>query len=271
MAQLDQTDLRIQVNSAKAEFERARADFTRAEGLVDQGHVSRSEFDKLRAQLTAARSNLETAQQNLAYTGLRAPFSGQIARRHVDNFEEVGASQPIYTLHDLSAFSVKIAVPESVMIRIRRDRKRRVFARFDAISGKEFPLQLKEVATQADSETQTFEVTLTLPAVADHNILPGMSVTVRGERVVTERDAHGPPIVPAHAVLDDGQQRYVWILAEQDRTTGVVRRRNVTVGRLADEGLEITAGLNPGTRIVAAGMSKMRDGLRVRLNTGEAR
>jgi RND family efflux transporter MFP subunit len=270
LARLDQSDFRIKVNSAAAEFERARAELERAEGLVGQGHISRSDYDKLKAQFATAKSNLDAARQNLEYTVLTAPFAGRIAERHVDNYEEVAASQPVYTLHDASALTVRVAVPESVMINVRRDRQRRAYALFDAIPGREFPLEVKEAATRADPETQTYEVTLLLEDRGEHNILPGMSVRVRGEKVPEDGDEAPPPVVPARAVLDDGGGRYVFVAEPVDDRQGVVRRRAVEVGRLTDAGLEIRSGLADGESVVSAGMSKMRDGLRVRMEPGGA-
>ena len=67
--------------------------------------------------------------------------------------------EPIYTLQDISTLTVKVDIPESVMIRARRDADLTVTASFDAISGKAFRLALNEVATRASADTNTFEVT----------------------------------------------------------------------------------------------------------------
>jgi len=44
-----------------------------------------------------------------------------------------------------------------------------------------------------------------------------------------------------------------------------VQRRNVTISLLTNSGLINTAGINPADLVITAGMSKMQEGLRVRL------
>ena len=271
LAQLDQTDYKIKLKSRQADFEKAQADFKRAKDLVTKGHISRSDYDKLKAQHSTAEANLAEARQNLSYTTLKAPFSGRVAKRHVENYEDVSNKQPVFSLQDISSLIVKVDVPESVMIRINKDAKRKANAYFEAIPDKRFPLSFMEVSTQADESSKTFEVSFRMSSVEGHNILPGMSVTVRGERDTQAESENILVIVPAYAVLEDRQGRYVYIVKAKDKKTGAIQRRNISTGRLSSQGLEILSGLARGDRVVTAGMSKMSEGLIVRIMNGETR
>ena len=270
LAQLNTTDFDIQLKSRQAEFDQADADFKRGKNLVEKGLISRSDFDKLKAQDESAKAGLAAAKQNLEYASLRAPFSGRIAKRHVDNFEEVSAKQTVYTLQDLSSMSIKINIPESVMILVRKGANPEVYATFDKIPDRQFPLSLKEVSTQANESTNTYEVTLSMPVIEGFNVLPGMSVTVRGKpengNVAESNVIH----VPAQAVLEDAEGRYVYVVKVVDSNKGQVEKRMVTTGKLSNLGLAISSGLNTGELIVTAGMSKMHSGLEVRLQSESA-
>jgi len=267
IARLDQTDIKIRLNSKQADYERAKADFDRAKRLVDDRHISRSDYDKLKAQYSTAEAQLASAQQDIKYTELRAPFPGYIAKRYVDNFEEVNAKQGIVALQDLSSLLIKIDVPESVMIRVKRDGQRKLYAMFEAIAGEKFPLTFKEAATQADEKSQTFEVTFAMPAPKDHIILPGMTAMVAVERQ-SGGEAGAAVYLPAHAVLEDRQGRFVYLAVPDGKQEGIIRRRAVTTAHLTAQGIEVTAGLTAGDRVVTAGMSKLVEGKRVRLTSG---
>lgn len=268
IARLDQTDFNIRLDSRQAGYERAKADFERAERLVGEGHISRSDYDKLKAQYSTAEAQLASAQQDLKYTELHAPFPGYIAKRYVHNFEEVSAKQNIVALQDISSLLVKIDVPETVMIRVKRGgQNRTLHAMFEAIPGEVFPLTFKEAATQADEKSQTFEATFSMPAPGEHIILPGMTVTVVAERL-SGGETDTLVYLPAHTVLEDREGRYVYLAVPESRQEAVIRRRAVTTGRLTAQGMEVTAGLAAGDRIVTAGMSKLIDGKRVRLTSG---
>lgn len=264
IAQLDATDYRIQFDSRKSEFNQVHSDYVRAQALVDQGMISRSDFGKLESQNATTKANYEVARQNMSNTELKTPFAGRIAKRYMDNYEEVSVMQPVYLLQDLSTLAVKVDVPESVMILIGDRVPPKLSAHFDTIPDQSFPLTLREAATQSHPETNTFEVTLNMSSVEAFNVLPGMSVTVRGERPAKENEANRV-FLPAQAVMEDDAGRYVYIAQLREQGMGVVQRRTVVTGELSNLGLQITDGVASGDRVVVAGMSKMFSGLEVNL------
>lgn len=266
LAQLDDEDYRIQLSSREAEYKQVHGDYLRARKLVDSGAISRSDFNKLQAQNSTAEANLATARQTLGYTSLKAPFAGRIARRYVENYEDVSAMQSIYLLQDTSSLTIKVNLPSSLMIRMREQAKPEVNAYFDSIPGQSFPLTPLEISTQADETTNTYQVTLSMDTVEGYNILPGMSVTVRGRRTIDNETEQHAFYVPAQAVLSDGKGRYVYLAIPAGEGLATVERRNVETGKLSQRGLEVLSGLNTGERLVVAGMSKMYPGLRVRLS-----
>ena len=160
LAVLDDTDYAIQLQSRQADFDQADSQFKRGQQLLERKLLAQAEFEKLKAQSLSAQANLDAAKQNMNYTKLRAPFAGVISKKHVDNFEDINIMQPVYTLQDLSRLNIKVALPETVMIQSREDKKARVRALFDSLPGQEFPLEVTSVSTEADPGTKTFEVTL---------------------------------------------------------------------------------------------------------------
>ena len=270
LARLDQTDFKIALEDKQANYVKSKANFTRSAKLVEPGHISQREFDQIKATYSTAAAHLKAAKQNLIYTELKSPFDGSITKTYVDNYEEVLAKGKIATLQDLKSMEIEIDVPESLMIRIKRGQKQRVIhARFDAIKDKEFPLIFREISAQADETTHAYKLRFSLPTIENYTILPGMTATVIADSVPTadENGSQNEIIIPAHAVLEDNKGRFVYIAEPEisSPTTGVVHRRDVTTSRLTNSGLIITSGINPDDLVITAGMSKMQEGLRVRL------
>jgi RND family efflux transporter MFP subunit len=269
IARLDQTDYKIALEDKQANYVKAKANFTRSAKLVEPGHISQREFDQIKATYSTATAHLKAAEQNLIYTELKAPFNGNITKIYVDNFEEVSAKENIATLQDLKSMEIEIDVPESLMIGIqRRKKQRKVHASFDAIKDKKFPLTFREVSAQADEITHAYKIRLSLPPIENYTILPGMTATVVADDVSTADDNDNNEItIPSHAVLEDNNGRFVYIAVPESpsSTTAVVHRRNVTTARLTNSGLIINSGINPDDLVIIAGMSKMQEGMRVRL------
>ncbi len=266
LAKLDDTDFRIQRDEAQSQFNKAKADFDRAQNLIRQQYISSADYDQLQSQYNSAKARLETASNNLRYTELYASFAGIIASKYTENFQEVSAKQPILALHDLSEVTLNINLPESVIIQFSGDRDEpdtSCIAVFDAIDAR-YPLRFKEISTQADEVTKTYEAVFSMPNPDDRLILPGMAARVicdKSHGVVTDNLFYLPP----HSVLKDSSGHFVFIVEAVSEGVGQVKRTAVTVGELTPLGIEVLSGVSAGNQVITAGMSKVSDGMKVKI------
>jgi len=265
LAKLDPTDYQTVVRDRQAKFDNSERNFQRAQELVEDGFISRTEYDRLEADYKTSEAALIAARQDLAYTELRAPFAGRVAKRHAERFEEIGVKQTMFTLQDVETLQVKIDLPESVMRSVRPnpnagDARRGgdtipAYAAFEGKPDQRFPLTLREVSTRADPKTQTFEVTFNMPAPKDFIVLPGMTATVTvdfsGHQLASEGGtSHWVPVDAV--VADSGLEARVWVLDSQSMTVSSVA---VETGHMQGNQIEILSGLAGGEEIVAVGAS----------------
>ncbi|WP_246540383.1 efflux RND transporter periplasmic adaptor subunit [sulfur-oxidizing endosymbiont of Gigantopelta aegis] len=274
IAKLDPTDFQITVNDKKAVFTRASNDYNRGKKLVKEGHISKMDYDKLESSFLSAQAELNLAKQQLVYTELKAPFSGTVARRYIQSFEEIQAKQPIIILNDNEILEVKFDLPENLILRIQRieginsmeqstmKHQIPVVAIFQSRADKEFPLTFKEMSTKADASTQTFSVTYTMPKPARVIILPGMTTTVKVDlsKMIERNDVFYLPV--SAVVADAALQSTVWIVNEQ---TMQVEPVSVKVGTMRGNSIEIKEGLDAGQRVVTAGVPFLYKDLKVSL------
>jgi RND family efflux transporter MFP subunit len=272
LARLDPTEYETVVRERRASYEVAKANYERGQKLVEDGNISRMDFDRLQGNFRTAESNLALAEQDLADTRLLAPFAGNVARRLVESFEEVQPKEPVIALRNISALELKADVPENLILRLRRDdpdatdaeRTRRVpvHATFAGAPGRSFPVTFKEIATEADAETQTFELTYAMDAPAGLNVLPGMTATLTAD-FSGVLDEEGVFYLPAGAVVADaGLEPRVWVV---DEDTMTVHPKPVAVGRMRGASIAVTDGLKAGERVVVAGVPYLVEGMRVTL------
>jgi RND family efflux transporter MFP subunit len=281
--------------AAEAEAENARIELERLRTLAEQGVVSQSEFDQAQLRSDTANQLRESAEQALRQaregarpedieaqeavvrgleaqetdarnalsdTTLRAPFDGVVARRYVENFQDVRATQRIVSLQDVSVVDIVADVPESVVVMARREMVERVTVTFDSLPDRSFDVTYKEMETEADSRTQTYAVTVEMPAPEDVNILPGMaaSLNVRLKPEFMEM-ARGVP-VPVSAVFTDPEGRpHVWKLAPDTMTVSLAP---VAVDAPSGDQILVTSGLVDDEEIVTAGVHFLSEGMKVR-------
>ncbi len=269
LAKLDAKDYQVVVRDRQATYENSKKDFNRAKELVDKGHISRRDYDKLEASFKSAAAALEKAHLDLRYTQLKAPFDGSVARRYIQQFEEVQAKQTVFSLMDNTLLQVKFDVPENLILRLtpaktdtEKGGKVSVWATFDTVPDKRFDLVFKEISTRADAKTKTFQVTYTMPAPDELVVLPGMTANVIADlsRAMEEKVVY---FVPVNAVSANGKlDSRVWVVDEASMT---VTARKVSLGRMRGAEIEVTDGVESGLRIVTAGSAYLAENMKVTL------
>lgn len=275
IARIDPRDLRLRMEDAsaavarsEAEERRAAADYERVRQLYENDNASKTDLDAARAgaeatraALRSARRNLDLANQQLEYADLKAPVSGAISSVAVEVNENVSAGQVIAVLSSGDRTEVAFAVPEMLISNVREGDTAQ--ATFDALPGRTYPVRVTEVGVTATGAGAAFPIIARLEA-ATPEIRPGMAAQVSfrfGGSDNRERIR-----VPATAVLEDREGRFAFVVeAAAEPGLGVVRRRAVELGELAEDGIEILSGLADGDRVVTAGVTKIQDGLTVRV------
>lgn len=260
-------DFKLALDKAKAKALEAEQQFQRYRALYAKNQVSKADFDRYQSERDVAVAQEQDAQNALKDTNLRAPFDGVVATRYVENFQEVQAKEPIVFFQDISRVDLLINVPESDMATVRGEQEAKSHAEFPTAPGQKFDLALKEFSTQADPNTQTYQVVLIMPQPDGVNILPGMTGTVVVE--LENRGIDGPQIViPAIAVLGESDGgSFVWVLDEQSMT---VKKAALKVGGMTgSENIVVEDGLKGGETIVIAGVRNLEDGMKVRIWEGQ--
>ena len=270
IASIEDTDQRLRVRDRQASYDLANAQFQRMAKLLERQMISRAEYDQRKATLDSASAALSLARQELEYTRLLAPFDAVVASTHVDNFQVVQAKQPVVTLQSGDQLDVLFQMPENLLANLRSREENRDYhpsVVLDSLPEREFEAVYKEHSTQPDPKTLTYQVTLSMPRPEGLNLLPGMSATVKVDFAQISHNLGSRLLVPVEAVFspDDSspEVKQVWVAREQD---GVLRltARQVEVGQLSRNSIEVLSGIEPGEQIVAVGGAELEEGQAVR-------
>ena len=266
MARIDPRDFEIALAEAKAGYEKGEADYTRYKNLYERNAVPLAELELRRAARDVAAASYDQAQASLRDTRLLAPFHGRVGRKYVENFEDVVAKERILTLHDIDVVEVVIDAPEYVMATFEDSSNPRFTASFTSAPGIEFDLKLKEATAEADIQTQTFQVTFSMPQPEELRVLPGMTAEVNayGDAPGEEAGADAEFLIPAEAVFASaGGEPQVWVV---DTSNLTVHQRGVRVGAVTGENsIRILEGLERGETIAVAAVHQLQNGSEIRL------
>ena len=273
LARLDGTDMKLNVSAARAQvaaaqsdLELARTELKRVETLLARNFVSDSAVDSQRtsseaaaARLRQARAQLELAENQTEYTSLQADADGVVTAVHAEAGQVMAAGSPVVTIAREGDREVRINVPEGLQDALAPGRAAQV--RLWSEGEKRLAGQVRELAPSADAVTRTYAVKVTVDAPVAQLPL-GATATV-----VFDGGALAGVRVPMRAVGTFDGQPAAWVF---DEAQGVVKPVAVTVLRYDEAGAVISAGLEPGMKVVVAGIHLLQPGQQVKAVPAEA-
>lgn len=251
IVRLEDSEQRSRLNQALAGLEEARSglinarqQYERVEAIHERGLVSRQEFDQARNNLSASRARVERAEaavdearKQLDYTRIVAPYGGILTERHVELGESVNPGQPLLNGLSLEQLRVVVDLPQKYADLARSERQ----ATVTLADGRVLETGELTFYPYANPATHTFRLRLQLNE-PNGSLFPGMLVKVGVP--VASREALW---VPASALIQRSELRAVFVLDSQ----GQPRLRQVRVGSLDGDRLEVLSGVSAGERVIA--------------------
>jgi RND family efflux transporter MFP subunit len=267
LAKVDPTDFKNTVAERQARFELAQSQVERARVLLEKNLSSQTAFDQANAELKSARAALQQAKDNLRYTELKAPFDGLIARVDIENFQPVQAQKPIISLRSDDQLLIRFSLPETIIAQLRRIEDPAVIdqicgeVRFTTHPNKSFRACHHKHESVPDPLTRNYTGWAVLDPITEFAALPGMSATMSLDLspYLAEQNGHGV-FAPVEAVFSEGAKQWVWAVGADMKA----QRLEVIVGRIEGELIEITSDIDRDTRVIAAGVSFVREGMQVK-------
>ncbi len=267
LARLDEAEYRNTLGERQARYDLAKIQYDQLKKLLKKNLSSQLQFDQAAAELKSAKSALDQAHDNLRYTQLLAPFDGIVARVDVENHQAIQAKVPVIQLQDDERLDIHFSVPESIVSQLKRIDDPAVIEGICAIThfstrpGKTYRACHKEHESVQDTLTRNYSVVFSLEKITDFAALPGMTASIELDfSAFRSGDVDSWLLVPVEAVFEQDGKKWVWRVDADMRA----QRIPVEVGRFEGGMLEITNGLAVEHKIIAAGVSYIREGMLVK-------
>lgn len=258
LARLDDRDFQFKIDALKARLKDSKTALSRQKELYTQKVGTKNSYDQALTAFQVVESEVNRGLKALENTVIRAPFDGVVTKRYVDQFQEIGKNKKVLLLQDITKLDIEVNVHEKLMAGEDKRDSTKITASFASLPNRIFELKIKEFETEADPNTMSYKVTLTMDNVLEHRILPGMSSVVRA---YPEEEEHAYVAVPNSAVFSTDQSGFkVWVLENN-----IVNIRSVKVGETQGDIIPILEGLKINDVVVVAGVHSLYDGQRVKV------
>jgi RND family efflux transporter MFP subunit len=259
-----------QLAQALASQGQAQLDFDRSKKLLASNAVPAAEADTMTSRLASAKALVQSAQAQasdaqllLNDATLRAPIDGIVLKRDVEAGTFVSAGSPGFAVADIKSVKFVFGAPDGLLDRLTLGTPLSVHV--DAVGG-DVAGAITRIAPSADPKSRVFEIEITIPN-ADGRLKPGVVASLAVPALTQTASVIALPLTGVVRSPTDPRGFAVFVVSEENGNS-VAHVRDVTLGAVIGNEVQVLGGLQRAERIVTMGATLLVDGSRVRVLPG---
>ena len=201
-----------------------------------------------RAGISQAQAAIQNAETALGYYTVTSPVSGTITSVGVSEHNMATPSQPAYT--------IQLDEPGKVVFYVAEKTMREMQVGNEAVmerDGVSFTGKIVSVSDVVDAQQGLYRIEA---QASDSSKLPPSGSTV--SILTVSRQSQDVLTVPSNVIYYDGEQAYVYV-----QGGNVARRRDISVGLMEADQVEVTDGLTAQDGVIVSWNSNMKDGAEI--------
>lgn len=280
LARIDDRDYQAQLRQAIADHDLAaanvdlwRAKAARQRELFAGGIISKDDYETSENALSVAQATMKRDEAAIDYAKFQvsqclitSPIDGVVLQKYRELGDTInsggqvqagGGATDIAQLADTADMRAEVDINESDISKLSLGMPASVVP--DAYPDARFDASLVKIYPEADRQKATLKIEVQIRQPNLAIIKPEMSVKANFLEQRTANREEPVLVVPAKAVLREGDQSYVWTVR-----SGEARRVSIVRGREIDGGVEVRQGIKDGDVVVAAPAATLGEGRRVR-------
>ena len=250
LIELDAQLIEAELNKSQAQLKQAQLNLKRLTNLASKQLSSEDEIAKAQTALNIAQANVDIQQYHYENSRIRAPFSGVIKQRLVNEGDVLPLHQHLLTLIDTSQLKIQASFSAIEFNNIKIGDKAKIICGTHT-----FKAKVSRLSPALDVSSQQGLVEISWPH-STQNITPGQLCRVI---VLTDETPH--LMIPNAAIQYDVQGAYVFIA---DKTA---IKTPITTGIKYKNYTEVLSGLSEGDYVIFAGLLDLSSGDNIKINT----
>ncbi|WP_394837697.1 efflux RND transporter periplasmic adaptor subunit [Pendulispora rubella] len=250
-----------QLAQANANQKQAQIDYDRVQKLVATNAIAPAELDSMTAKLATSKAQVQGAQAQvgdatilLGDTTLRAPIDGVVLKRGIEAGTFVGPGTVGFVVADTKKVKFVFGAPDTLIEKLKMGATLGI--RVDAL-GADFDGTITRIAPSADPKSRVFEVEITVPNPKD-TLKVGMVASLKVPEGAIQETALALPLT-AIVRSPSNPRGFSVFVATKEGDREMANLRDVELGDVLGNGVQVTRGLQRGERVVCMGATLLID------------
>ncbi|SHJ84348.1 RND family efflux transporter, MFP subunit [Tangfeifania diversioriginum] len=251
--EVDDEVIAANVLVAEADFEQQTKDIERLQRLEQGNAISKHDLEQARIALKKAEADLITARKALRDTKIKAPISGIINKRLVENGQFISGGMPICEIVNTAKLKIWVKIPEKDIFKLAKGQA--VHVTIPSLPGKTFTGKLNSIGEKADNAMK-FDAEVVMD---NHNGEQRLKAGLFSE-VLIPVEASETILIEKTAITGSMKNPSVFVV-EGDKAV----KKEIITNESDDKFVEVVSGLNKEGRVVVSGQLNLNDGDRVKI------
>lgn len=238
----------------KTQLAYAKDIFTRRKNLWDQGIGSEVEYISARNNVDNIERQIATTREMWNATNVYSDVTGiadEVNIKVGEFFQGVSAAGPQIKIVNNNELKAVVSVPENYLPKVKRGTAVLVDV---PDANKQFNSTVSLISQVINNNSRSFTAEAKIPRNTA-GLKPNQLATVR----LQDYTASNVIVVPLTSVQTDDKGKYVYLMV-QENGRSISRKKQVVVGEVYGDRIEVKQGLNVGDKLVTQGFESIYDG-----------
>ena len=251
LIQLDNSLLKLQLQSAEVQVEGLEADVKRFTVLANADAVQGVQLEKAELGLKSAKVQKATLLEQINKTTIKAPFNGVVTAKLSEEGAFAAPGVPLLQITDITSLKFTVNVPENELSKFKLNQNYSLSS--DAYSEILLTGKTTMIGSKANMGS-SFPVQFSVNNTSDLKIKAGMFGKVNLKNATQEKGI----IIPASAIVGSANQPQIYLIKN-----GKSVLQNITISKKIQNKVVVLSGLKEGDVIVTNGFINLFDGANI--------
>ena len=254
LARLDDQLIRQQIEPLRVQLSAAEDTYRRTKNLFDQGIGTYQQVLTAQTQAESLRKQIGIIQKQIGLMTVTAPSSGvadQVNVRVGEAFVGATAAGPQIRIVNTSDLKVVADVPENYLSRVAEGSNLEIVLPEE--NNRIINTKVNVVGKVINLSSRTFQIEAKIPA--NVNLKPNQLAKVR----IKDYGNTNAITIPINTLQNDDKGKFVMLAAKENGKL-IAKKRQIVVGELNGDQLEVKSGLQEGDQLITEGFQGLYDG-----------
>ena len=259
IARQNVTAMRQSINGVRTQLDRARSVYQRQKNLWDQNIgtevqllQAKTNVQSLENQIRTMQENVKTAEQQAALSNVYSDVSGVADEVNI-HVGETFTGSPIAGIKIINTSSLKVVteIPENYLSKVKRGTQVQIVV---ADINRSYNSTISLISQSVSFTSRGLTAEAKIPF--DASLKPGQTAMVK---ILDYANANGI-VIPINLVQSDESSKYVYVLEKLSTGKTVARKKQVVIGEVYGDNVEIKSGLIAGEHLISEGYQSLYEG-----------